>query len=94
MCIRDSFDGDQMAVHVPLSAEAQAEARFLMLAANNLLKPVSYTHLDVYKRQPQGRWFESNRGSQAHDCAESRRCSKIAAAFFRMNIQALSLIHI
>ena len=33
------FDGDQMAVHVPLSAEAQAEARILMLAANNLLKP-------------------------------------------------------
>ena len=33
------FDGDQLAVHVPLSAEAQAEARFLMLAANNLLKP-------------------------------------------------------
>ncbi len=33
------FDGDQMAVHVPLSAEAQAEARFLMLAANNILKP-------------------------------------------------------
>ncbi len=33
------FDGDQMAIHVPLSAEAQTEARFLMLAANNLLKP-------------------------------------------------------
>ena len=33
------FDGYQMAVHVPLSAEAQAEARFLMLASNNLLKP-------------------------------------------------------
>ena len=33
------FDGDQMAVHVPLSAEAQAEARVLMLSANNLLKP-------------------------------------------------------
>lgn len=33
------FDGDQMAVHVPLSAEAQSEARFLMLAAGNLLKP-------------------------------------------------------
>ena len=67
------FDGDQMAVHVPLSAEAQAEARILMLSANNLLRPqdggpvtvptqdmvlgsyyltsVSYTHLDVYKRQ-------------------------------------------
>ena len=34
------FDGDQMPVHVPLSNEAQAEARFLMLSANNLLKPV------------------------------------------------------
>ena len=33
------FDGDQMAVHVPLSMEAQAEARFLMLCANNILKP-------------------------------------------------------
>jgi DNA-directed RNA polymerase subunit beta' len=33
------FDGDQMAVHVPLSAEAQAEARLLMLSANNLLSP-------------------------------------------------------
>ncbi|MDR1001883.1 MAG: DNA-directed RNA polymerase subunit beta' [Oscillospiraceae bacterium] len=33
------FDGDQMAVHVPLSAEAQAEARVLMLASGNLLKP-------------------------------------------------------
>ncbi len=33
------FDGDQMAIHIPLSAEAQSEARFLMLAANNLLKP-------------------------------------------------------
>ena len=33
------FDGDQMAVHVPLSAEAQAEARVLMLSSNNILKP-------------------------------------------------------
>ena len=33
------FDGDQMAVHVPLSQEAQAEARLLMLAANNILNP-------------------------------------------------------
>ena len=33
------FDGDQMAVHLPLSAEAQAEARILMLSANNILKP-------------------------------------------------------
>ena len=33
------FDGDQMAVHLPLSVEAQAEARFLMLGASNILKP-------------------------------------------------------
>ena len=33
------FDGDQMAIHLPLSPEAQAEARYLMLATNNLLKP-------------------------------------------------------
>ena len=33
------FDGDQMAVHVPLSPEAQAESRYLMLATNNLIKP-------------------------------------------------------
>ncbi len=33
------FDGDQMAVHVPLSSEAQAEARLLMLAAQNILNP-------------------------------------------------------
>ena len=33
------FDGDQMAIHVPLSAEAQAEARILMLSSNNLLRP-------------------------------------------------------
>ena len=35
------FDGDQMAVHVPLSAEAQAEARILMLSAHNILSPAS-----------------------------------------------------
>ena len=35
------FDGDQMAVHVPLSAEAQAEARLLMMSTNNILVPSS-----------------------------------------------------
>ncbi len=39
------FDGDQMAVHVPLSAEAQAEARLLMLSSNNILSPASGTPL-------------------------------------------------
>ena len=36
---RVDFDGDQMAVHLPLSVEAQAECRFLLLSPNNLLKP-------------------------------------------------------
>src|SRR5262249_16600422 len=35
------FDGDQMAVHLPLSAEAQAEARLLMLSSNNILSPAN-----------------------------------------------------
>ena len=37
------FDGDQMAVHLPLSAEAQAEARSLMMASDNILKPAEAT---------------------------------------------------
>ena len=41
MCIRDSFDGDQMAVHVPLSLEAQLEARVLMMSTNNILSPAN-----------------------------------------------------
>src|SRR5574344_561003 len=46
------FDGDQMAVHVPLSPEAQSEAKFLMLASNNLLKlqdgkPVTVPSMDM-----------------------------------------------
>src|SRR4030088_2221727 len=41
------FDGDQMAVHVPLSAEAQAECRILMLSANNILSPASGRALAV-----------------------------------------------
>ncbi len=41
------FDGDQMAVHLPLSAEAQAEARILMLSANNILSPAHGSPLAV-----------------------------------------------
>ena len=44
------FDGDQMAVHVPLSMEAQAEARFLMLCANNIMKPQD--GMPVYQPYP------------------------------------------
>ena len=44
------FDGDQMAVHVPLSAEAQAEARFLMLCSGNLLKPASGAPINSFSQ--------------------------------------------
>ncbi len=69
------FDGDQMPVHVPLSAEAQAEARFLMLSANNLLKPASghavnvpsqdmvlgsyYLTVDKPGEPGEGKWFRN-----------------------------------
>ena len=67
------FDGDQMAVHVPLSCEAQAEARLLMLASGNLLKPSDgkpvvvptqdmvlgsyYLTLDKDDEPGEGKWF-------------------------------------
>ena len=65
------FDGDQMAVHVPLSIEAQAEARFLMLSSNNILKlsdgkpvmtPTQDMILGAYyltiARRYDGRWYD------------------------------------
>jgi len=67
------FDGDQMAVHLPLSVEAQAEARFLMLSTNNLLKPSNgdpvviptqdmimglyYLTIVIPGAKGEGRWF-------------------------------------
>lgn len=44
------FDGDQMAIHLPLSAEAQAEARILMLAANHILAPKMVAQLSLHLR--------------------------------------------
>ena len=69
------FDGDQMAVHLPLSPEAQAEARYLMLSVNNLLKPQDgkpvtvptqdmilgsyYLTMEVSGEQGEGKYFSS-----------------------------------
>ncbi|WP_069998851.1 DNA-directed RNA polymerase subunit beta' [Cellulosilyticum sp. I15G10I2] len=71
------FDGDQMAVHVPLSVEAQAECRFLLLAPNNLLKPSDggpvavpsqdmvlgtyYLTLDKEGEQGEGKYFRNEK---------------------------------
>lgn len=75
------FDGDQMAVHVPLSVEAQAECRFMLLSTNNLLKPsdgapVAIPSQDMVlgnyyltKENPEdpgaGRWFKDKNEAMA-----------------------------
>ncbi len=69
------FDGDQMAIHLPLSPEAQAEARYLMLSVNNLLKPQDgkpvtvptqdmilgsyYLTMEISGEQGEGKYFSS-----------------------------------
>ena len=79
------FDGDQMAVHVPLSAEAQAEARFLMLAANNLLKPSDGRPVTVPTQ-------DMVLGS--YYLTMVRENEPGAGKVFRDTAEALSLIHI
>ncbi len=76
------FDGDQMAVHVPLSIEAQAEARFLMLSSNNILKlsdgkPVMQPSQDMVMgayyltiiRREEGKFYKWT-GDRFVECAE------------------------
>ena len=75
------FDGDQMAVHVPLSIEAQAEARFLMLSSNNILKlsdgkPVMQPSQDMVMgayyltiiRREEGKYYRWS-GDRYYECA-------------------------
>ena len=77
------FDGDQMAVHVPLSIEAQAEARFLMLSSNNILKlsdgkPVMQPSQDMVMgayyltilRREEGKYYKYV-GDRYYECAET-----------------------
>ncbi|MBO5328840.1 MAG: DNA-directed RNA polymerase subunit beta' [Clostridia bacterium] len=77
------FDGDQMAVHVPLSIEAQAEARFLMLSTNNILKlsdgkPVMQPAQDMVigayyltiLRREEGKFYRWG-GARYYECAET-----------------------
>ena len=58
------FDGDQMAIHVPLSAEAQAEARVLMLSANNILSPASGRPIVTPTPGPRHRCLLPHRGGR------------------------------
>ncbi|MBR2675200.1 MAG: DNA-directed RNA polymerase subunit beta' [Mogibacterium sp.] len=62
------FDGDQMAVHVPLSVEAQAEARFLMLSVNNILAPKDGSPITVPTQDMiLGSYYLTYEGSEERD---------------------------
>lgn len=93
------FDGDQMAIHVPLSPEAQAEARFLMLSVNNLLKPQDgkpvtvptqdmilgsyYLTMDVEGEPGEGNYFASP--DEAVIAYENKDLGMHAKVFVRMS---------
>ncbi len=84
------FDGDQMAVHVPLSAEAQAEARILMLSSNNILSPASGRPLTAPTQDMVlGLYFlTSNRDNQL---GEGRAFTSISEAQMAYEQNSLSL---
>ena len=67
------FDGDQMAVHVPLSAEAQAEARILMLSANNILSPAHGAPLATPTQDMVLGIYYLTYGPTAEELVEARR---------------------
>ena len=75
------FDGDQMAVHVPLSAEAQAEARILMLSSNNILSPAHGAPLATPTQDMVlGLYFLTYAGRSDVDERSTRRSSNEDAA--------------
>ncbi len=84
------FDGDQMAVHVPLSAEAQAEARILMLSSNNILSPASGRPLTAPTQDMVlGLYFlTSNRENQIGD---GRSFASIAEALMAYEQKSLAV---
>ena len=71
------FDGDQMAVHVPLSAEAQAEARLLMLSSNNILSPASGTPLATPSQDMVLGIYYLTYGPDAEELASDRREAEV-----------------
>ena len=93
------FDGDQMAIHVPLSPEAQAEARYLMLSVNNLLKPQDgkpvtvptqdmilgsyYLTMEVEGEKGEGTYFSSP--EEAIISFENKEVGMHAKVFVRMS---------
>jgi DNA-directed RNA polymerase subunit beta' len=84
------FDGDQMAVHVPLSAEAQAEARILMLSSNNILSPAHGRPITTPTQDMVlGIYFLTSHAEGA--IGEGRAFSSIAEALMAFDAHSLSL---
>lgn len=79
------FDGDQMAVHVPLSVEAQAEARFLMLSTNNILAPKDGAPITVPTQDMiLGSYYLTHPGSEERNLPAEKGDGKCFADFDEM----------
>ena len=83
------FDGDQMAVHLPLSAEAQAEARILMLSSNNILSPANGRAITT-PTQDMVLGIYSLTMNEPGAIGEGRAFSSIAEAFMAFDAKSLS----
>ena len=88
------FDGDQMAVHVPLSAEAQTEARVLMLSANNLLRPQDGGPVTVPTQDMVlGSYYLTFERYPAHDSEEVYEdCAAVRAALAEGKITVADMV--
>ncbi|GHB44878.1 DNA-directed RNA polymerase subunit beta' [Streptomyces viridiviolaceus] len=86
------FDGDQMAVHLPLSAEAQAEARILMLSSNNILKPADGRPVTMPTQDMVlGLFFLTTDGEGRDLKGEGRPFASVAEAIMAFDAGELSL---
>ncbi|MGW7351933.1 DNA-directed RNA polymerase subunit beta' [Streptomyces sp. NPDC054784] len=86
------FDGDQMAVHLPLSAEAQAEARILMLSSNNILKPADGRPVTMPTQDMVlGLFFLTTDEEQRKTIGDERSFNSVAEAIMAFDAGELSL---
>ncbi|MCH6162053.1 DNA-directed RNA polymerase subunit beta' [Streptomyces marispadix] len=86
------FDGDQMAVHLPLSAEAQAEARILMLSSNNILKPADGRPVTMPTQDMVlGLFFLTTTEEQRETVGDGRSFNSTAEAIMAFDAGELSL---
>ena len=85
------FDGDQMAVHLPLSAEAQAEARILMLSSNNILKPADGRPVTMPTQDMIIGLYHLTSLTEEARCGEGRVFSSVAEAIMAYDARELDL---